>query len=103
MLLTVFPVEQLAGILGFFVLIFFYISLYALFGGRIRNDRPARVPIALMPVAYLLMQINPAIEYLNAKMTLRNSQRIRAFLKLAHDLRMRKKPVDGFFPRRPGG
>lgn len=103
MLLTVFPVEQLAGVLGFFVLIVFYISLYALFGGRIRNDQPTRMPLGVVPVAYLLMQITPALEYLNAKMSLRNSQRIRAFLKLADDLRMRKQPVDRRLSRGPGG
>ena len=103
LLLAVFPGEELAGILAFFVLIIFYISLYALLGGRVRDGGPVRMPLGAVPIAYCLIQITPALEYLNAKMNLRRSKRIRAFLKLANDLRMRKKRVYGFLPRRPGG
>lgn len=102
LLLTVFPTQELAWLLIFFVLIFFYISLYALLCGRTRDDQPTRMPLGAVPIAYGLIKITPAIEYLLLKMDLRRHQRIRAFLKLADDLWMRKKPVDGFFPRRPG-
>lgn len=64
-------------------------------------EKGIRVPIAVMPIAYFLMLVNPAIDFMLYKMNLRRSKRIRAFLKLANDLRMRKKRIDGFFPRRP--
>ena len=70
---------------------------------NLRNpDRPRSVPLGLMPIGYFLIRITPAIEYLNAKMALRNSERIRAFLQLADDLWMRKKRVDRRIPRGPG-
>lgn len=61
-------------------------------------DRPASIPIALIPVGYLLLQINPLIEYLLYRMNLRRSQRIRSFLELADDLRMRKHRIDRALP-----
>lgn len=71
--------------------------------GRRNRKNPERtsVPIGLIPVAYVLTLLNPAVEYLLYKMNLRRSERIRTFLKLANDLRMRKKPINGFFPRWP--
>ena len=72
--------------------------------GRRNRKNPERtsVPIGLMPVAYVLMLLNPAIEYLLYKMNLRRSERVRAFLKLSNDLRVRKKTIDRRLPRRPG-
>ena len=94
----VIGVDQLAGFLAFFVLIIFYISLYALLG---RGERPTRMPLAAVPISYFFMRITPAIDYLLLRMDLRRSQRIRAFLKLADDLRMRKQALNGFFLRGP--
>lgn len=102
LLLLVSPLDQLAGFLAFLAMIFFYIALYALLGGRTRDDRPTRMPLGAVPIAYCFIKITPALEYLLLKMDLRRHQRIRAFLKLADDLWMRKKPLDGFLPRRPG-
>ena len=55
------------------------------------RDIPQGIPIVFLPAVLLYKQ----------QMRLWRSQRIRAFLKLADDLRMRQKRVDGFLPRRP--
>lgn len=65
-------------------------------------NRQRSIPLGLIPIAYLLLQINPLVEYLLYRMNLRRSQRIRAFLQLADDIRMRKNAIDGFFPRGSG-
>lgn len=91
------PIDKVTGVIAFFTMVIFLIGLYSLFG------RKSYVPLAVVPIAYSLIHITPAIEYLLLKMALRRGKRVRAFLKLADDLRMRKKRVDGFLPRRPGG
>jgi hypothetical protein len=60
------------------------------------------VPLAWVPISFAWFQMKPAIDYWLLKRDLRRHERIRAFLKLADDLWMRKKPLDGFLPRRPG-
>ena len=71
-------------------------------GRRNRPDRPTSVPIAFMPIAYCLMLLNPAIDYMLYKMNLRRSKRISAFLKLTDDLRVSKKTVNRRLTRGPG-
>lgn len=97
------PHSTFALVLTAVCVVIFWGGFFWLIGrsNRRNPDRPTYVPIGLMPVAYFLMQINPVIEYMLYRMNLRRSKRIRAFLKLANDARMRKKPVDGFLPRRP--
>lgn len=55
------------------------------------SDIPSGMPIVLIPVVLLI----------KAQLKLWRSQRIRAFLKLADDLRMRKKSVNRRLPRGP--
>ena len=59
---------------------------------NISSDIPKGVPIVFIPVILLARQ----------QMRLWRSQRVRAFLKLSDNLRVRKQRVDGFLPRRPG-
>lgn len=87
--IAIFP-----GVVAFFVMILGLIALYARLGG-------SYVPLGSIPVSYCFIRITPAIEYLLLRMNLRRSNRIRAFLKLADDLRMRKQRIDGLLPRRP--
>lgn len=82
------------SIVGWAVILGFYFGLFLMVVGPIRPTSLPRAPIAALPFVCL-----------RATMTLwrnlRRSQRIRAFLQLADDLRMRQKRVDGFFPRGP--
>lgn len=82
------------------VAIVFWVAFFWWIGRNNRRfpNRPASVPVALIPVGYLLLQINPLIDYLLYRMNLRRSQRIRAFLQLADDLWMRKKSINRRFP-----
>lgn len=99
-------IEDLSGVVAFFALVIFLIAFYALLTGSTRSaPAPRRVamPVAAMPIAYALMQLTPLVEWLLYRMNLRRHQRIRAFLQLADDLRMRKQRVDGFLPHRPRG
>lgn len=87
------PIELTAGSAAALIYgIVFWVVLLWWIGrnNRLYPDRPASVPIALMPVGYLLLQTNPLIEYLNGLMSLRRHQRIRAFLQLADHFWMRK-------------
>jgi hypothetical protein len=57
----------------------------------VASDIPRGTPLVFIPIVLLYKQ----------QMRLWRSQRVRAFLKLADDLRMRQQRVDGVFPRRP--
>jgi hypothetical protein len=59
---------------------------------------PSHIPAAVIPLAYFFRQIEPALSYLLLKRDLRRNERIRAFLKLADDLRMRKQSVNRALP-----
>jgi hypothetical protein len=63
---------------------------------------PSRIPAVIVPLAYVFQQIEPAISFLLLKRGLRRSERIRAFLKLADDVRVRKQSVDRRLPGGPG-
>lgn len=56
------------------------------------RDIPTGMPLVFIPIVMVW----------RAHLLLWRSQRIRRFLQLADDLRMRQKRVDGFLPRRPG-
>jgi hypothetical protein len=95
--------ERLAGYLGIFALIIFWIAVYALISGSARNsNRPARIPLGAVPIAYCFIKVTPALEYLLLKWDLRRSQRIRAFLRRADDIRMRKQGVHRGITGGPG-
>jgi hypothetical protein len=99
LLLSLVADHRLAGYLGLFALIIFWIAVYALLT---RNNRMARIPLGVVPIAYCLIKITPAIEYLLLKWDLRRNERIRAFLRRADDIRMRKQGVHRRIPRGPG-
>lgn len=63
-----------------------------------RSDGPSYIPLGFMPIMYAWYRIEPMLLWIAY---LRNGKRIARFLKLADDLWMRKKPVDGFLPRWP--
>lgn len=71
-----------------------------------RHPRAVVMPLAVFPLLYLWWAIEPALSYFAMLRTVRNSERIARFLKLANDLRMRRKGVDHPLPlgtRRNGG
>ena len=59
---------------------------------------PSYVPAAVIPLAYFFRQIEPALSFMLLKRDLRRNERIRAFLKLADDLRVRKQGIDRALP-----
>ena len=63
---------------------------------------PSYAPAAIVPLAYLFQLIEPALSFLLLKRDLRRSERIRSFLQLADDIRMRKQSVDRRLPGGPG-
>jgi hypothetical protein len=97
LLLVVIPIDKLAGFIAFLVMIFGLIALYSLLGGRSQSH----IPLGALPIAYSLIRITPMIEYLLLIMNLRRSAHIRAFLRRADNIRMRKQSIHCRFPRRP--
>lgn len=59
---------------------------------------PSRIPAVIVPLAYFFQKIEPALSFLLLKRDLRRNERIRAFLKLAEDSRMRKQGIDRVLP-----
>lgn len=88
--------DAITSIVGWIVLLGFFASFLPVIFGKVRpSELPKGTPLLLMPIA-------SGLALLKQKMVLRRHQRIAAFLQLADDLRMRKKRVDGFLPRRTG-
>ncbi len=84
---------------GIYFVAFWIVLLWWLARRARRGDMP--VPAAAGIFAYFWMFLEPMFSYLLLLRDLRRSERIRTFLKLADDLRIRKKGIDRRLPVRP--
>lgn len=65
---------------------------------RRRAGHSLPTPVAFVPISYAWSQIEPALLWIAY---LWNGKRIARFLKLADDLRVREKRIDGLLPPSP--
>jgi hypothetical protein len=77
-------------------MVLFWVAVIAWFVYRRRRGKSVPVPVV---AAYGWYKLEPMLLWLSYLWT---GKRVARFLKTANDLRMRKKGVDGFLPRRPG-
>lgn len=78
---------------GFFLLIALYVLSLIKRGNRVRWSDLRGVPLVFIPLVSVVVQIKAGFH-------LRRSERIAAFVQLAHDLWMRKQRANGFIARR---